>query len=105
MAFAALLQDAEAVRPEIVRVIDHVVARIVDSERAARFRGDTGRRHRCAESRGARRLRRHRGWRRRLAEFLDADQNIPLMEFIFYAHILQQNHTAKFRMCSNEKGH
>lgn len=106
MAFAALLQDAEAVRPEIVRVIDHVVARIVDSERAARFHNDTGRGHRCcAESRRARRLRRHRGWRRRLAKFLDADQNIPLMEFIFYAHILQQNHTARFRMCSNEKGH
>lgn len=103
MAFAALLQDAETVRHEIVRVIDHVVARIVDSERTARFHGDAGRRHRGAESRLARRLRRHRGRRRWLAEFLDADQNIPLMEFIFYAHILQQNHTARFRMCLNEK--
>lgn len=95
MAFAALLQDAEAVLREFVRLIDHVVAWIVDSEWTARFHGDAGCRHRCAESRGSRRLRRHRGWRRRLAEFLDTDQNTPLMEFIFYTHILQQDHTRR----------
>lgn len=98
MAFAALLQDAEAVLREFMRLIDHVVAGIVDSERAARFRGDAGRRHRC--DRGTRRLRRHWGWRRRLAEFLDTDQDTPLMELIFYTHILQQDHT---RRCSHEK--
>lgn len=98
MAFAALLQDAEAVLREFVRLVDHVVARIVDSERTTRFHGAAGCRHRCAESRGTRRLRRHRGWRRRLAELLDTDQNTPLMEFIFYTHILQQDQNeAMFR--------
>lgn len=93
MAFATLLQNAEAVRYEIVRVIGHVVVWIVDSEGRARFNDDAGRWHRRVERR-TRRLRRHRWrWRRRwrrLTEFLDAHQNVSLMEFIFYTHILQQ---------------
>lgn len=92
MAFAALLQHAEAVRHEIMRIIGQVVARIVDSEGTGRFDGDAGRRCRRAERR-AHRLHRHRGRWQRFAEFLDAHQNVPLMEFIFYTHILQQEIT------------
>lgn len=83
MAFVALLQHAETVRHEIVRVIGRVVARITDSEGAARVHGDPGRRR-------TRNFRRHRGRRWRLAELLDAHQNVLLMELILYTHILQQ---------------
>lgn len=92
MAFAALLQHAVAVRHEIVRVIGQVVARIVDSEGTGRFDGDAGCRRRRAERR-AHRLHRHQGRWKRFAEFLDAHQNVTLMEFIFYTHILQQEIT------------
>lgn len=89
MAFAALLQHAEAVRYEIVWVIGQIVARIVDSEGTGRVDGDAdaGCRRRRAERR-AHRFHRHRGRWQRFAEFLDAHQNVPLMEFIFYTHIL-----------------
>lgn len=84
MAFVALLQHAEALRHETVRVISRVVTRIVSSEGATRVHGC---RRRC--KRRTRRLR-HRGRRRRLAKFLDANQNVLLMEFIFYTHILKR---------------
>lgn len=94
MTFAALFQHAEAVRYEIVCIIGQVVARIVDSKGTGRFDGDAGGRRRRVERR-AHRFHRHRGRWQRFAEFLDAHQNVPLMEFIFYTHILQQEITRR----------
>jgi len=91
MAFAALLQHAEAVRHEIVRIIGQVIGWIVDSEGTGRFDGDAGCRRRA--ERRAHCLHRHRGRWKRFAEFLDAHQNVPLMKFIFYTHILQHEIT------------
>jgi len=99
MAFAALLQHAEAVRHEVVRVIGQVVARIVDSEGTGRFDGDAGCRRRRVERRNHR-LHRHRRRWQRFAEFLDAHQNVPLMKFIFYTHILQQEIIRRCLVCT-----
>lgn len=83
MALFAPFQDTEALRHEIMSVADDAGVRrgrtdaVVGAAGFAAF----GRRFRF------RARRRRRGF----AKFLDAHQNVLLMELIFYSHILQRN--------------